>query len=85
MTEKTTDKTNQELYDKIIEGFNLILTDTHKINKRTYDTFDLMEPTYGNVRNLFDKLDEIKSKMSRIESKINSMESSIAELQKKVL
>ena len=78
------EKTNQELYDKMIEGFNIILSDTHKINKLAFDTFDLMEPTYGNVRNLFDKLDEIKSKISRVESKISSMESAIEELQRKV-
>jgi hypothetical protein len=39
------EKTNQELYDKIIEGFNKVLADTGNINSRTYKTLDLMEPT----------------------------------------
>jgi hypothetical protein len=78
------EKTNQELYDKMIEGFNLILAETQKVNKRTYDIFDLMEPTYGNVRNIIDMLDNVTSKISSIENKIRSMESQISEIQKKV-
>lgn len=78
------EKTNQELYDKMIEAFNLILSDTHKINKLTNDTFDLMEPTYSNARQIINMLDNVTSKISNIENKIRSMETSISEIQKKV-
>jgi len=78
------EKTNQEIYDTMIESFNLILSDTHKINKLTYDTFGLMEPTYSNAKTIINMLDNVISKITNVENKIRSMEIQISEIQKKV-
>ena len=71
------EKTNQELYDKMIEAFNIVLNNTSILRKDTFEIIDKINPNYHNIRSLHDKYDEINDKIEKIENTIKIIEKKI--------
>jgi len=59
-----TEKINQEIYDKMIEGFNAIIDNTNKIKSDTFSIKDRMDPTYHNVRDIHSFTETLLKKVS---------------------
>lgn len=68
------EKTNQEIYDKMIEAFNIVLNDTGKLKKDTFEIIDKNNPNYNNIRSLFDKTEELISRISRVENSMKKID-----------
>lgn len=77
------EKTNEDIYNKVIEGFNKVFRETKILRDDTYYIRDEMEPTYINVRNLIDLVLKIEKKLDSIDSKISNIEDDIEKLKTK--
>lgn len=77
------EKTNEDIYNKVIEGCNKILQDTHILKNDTYHLKDHLNPTYTNVQNLFDVILRIEKKLDHIDRKISGLEDDIEKLKRK--
>lgn len=74
------EKSNQEIYDKMIECFNIVLKETYKIKNDTFEIIDKNTPNYHNIRKIYDYCDEINSKISSIESRLSQIEKQLNQL-----
>lgn len=75
------EKTNQEIYDRMIEAFNLLLQDIRNVKADTFDIKDKTDPIhynvldiYGFIKALHEKVDKLATKMSRLEEQIQKLE-----------
>ncbi len=73
--------TNKEIYNKIIEGFNKVLQETHTIRNDTFKIWDHLSPTYTNVRLLIDMTDKLDTKFEKLTSKVSQLQNQIEKLQ----
>ena len=74
------DKTNQELYDKMIEGFNNVLEETSDLKRDTYAINDKVKPIHQNVRDIYSFNQTLLTKVDKLESRIKDLENEIARL-----
>lgn len=77
------EKSNQELYDKMIEGFNKILQETHQLKNDTFEIIDKNIPNYNNIRKIYDMCYETQEKINKIENRLNSIEIYLKQLNNK--
>jgi Txe/YoeB family toxin of Txe-Axe toxin-antitoxin module len=77
-----TEKTNQEIYDKMIEGFNKILEDTHKIKGDTFTIKDKTDPTHHNVRDIYSFTQHLLDKVDRLTNRVTDLEDEIKRLRR---
>jgi hypothetical protein len=74
------EKTNQELYDKMIEGFNMVLSETEHLKKDSYRITGLAEPAFNNSMTAIDILEQIKTSISGINKRLLFMEKELGRL-----
>ena len=79
-TEQTQDTTNKKVYNKIIEGFNKVLKETHSIGIDTSKIWDKMSPTYTNVHILIDALNNLEKKIDKLNSKVSDLQTEVERL-----
>ena len=82
MDNETAEKTNQQLYDKLIEGFNKVFDDTFNLDKKSDKILDLMLPTHVNVGSNYNNLVAIKSKIEQIDKKLSAIQSVLDEIRR---
>jgi len=71
------EKTNQEIYDKMIEGLNAIIENTNRIKTDTFNIKDRTDPTYHNVRDIYSFTETLVKKVASLESRIIDLEEEI--------
>lgn len=77
-----TEKTNQDLYDKMIEGFNKILEDTHHLKGETFAIKDKTDPTHHNVRDIYFFTQQLLDKIDRLTNRVSGLEDEIKKLRR---
>jgi Txe/YoeB family toxin of Txe-Axe toxin-antitoxin module len=77
-----TEKSNQELYDKMIEGFNKILEDTHHIKDDTFAIKDKTDPTHHNVRDIYSFAQRLLEKVDKLTNRVSDLEDEIKKLRR---
>lgn len=76
------EKTNQDLYDKMIEGFNIILGETDKIKSDTLNIKEKTEPTNHNVRNIFASVNSMLEKLDSLIRRVRDLEEEVKKIQR---
>ena len=79
-----TEKTNQELYEKITEGFTKSLSDMNRITHKMASVIELADKTLSETNVSIRLLESISSKLDNMDRRINSMESNISALGQKI-
>lgn len=67
----------KEELEKIRGWFNQVLQETSKIRGQNLQIEDWMEPTYGNVRMVYDMCDNLGNKLDRLDSKLSALDKKI--------
>lgn len=67
----------KEELEKIRGWFNQVLQETSKIRDQDLQIADWMEPTYGNVRMVYDMCENLGEKLDRLNSKLSAMDRKI--------
>lgn len=78
------DKTNQELYDLTVEGFNKSLSETRYVSQKIVSAAESVDKTLSETKVSIRLLESISSKLDNIDRRINSMELNIAALKLKI-
>lgn len=74
------EKTNQEIYDKMLEAFRLILKDINIVKTDTYNIKDVANPTHQNVRDIYGLVYSLHEKIDLIGYRVNRIEKNIENL-----
>lgn len=68
------EKSNQELYDKMIECFNIVLNDTRILKNDTFEIIDKNTPNFHNIRKVYDFCFETDKKIDKIENTLTTIQ-----------
>jgi len=76
--------TNKQLQENISKWIELVLSDTEKITKQNAKNWDYLEPTYSNVRKVYDMVDKVIEQNESLRSHIRRLENRIDEIENKI-
>ena len=76
------EKTNQEIYDKMIECFKKTFDETHGIREQNSWTIDQLNPTYNNVKSIHGMVDHLVKEIKQLHIMINRLEQKVDSLDK---
>ena len=76
------EKTNQEVYEKMIEAFNLVLKEIHNVKTDTFAIKDKTDPTHFNVLDIYGFINSLHKKVDGIGYRLASLEEQIEKLER---
>lgn len=74
---------NQEILNFLNNNFKLVFQETYTIRTQNAEIIDKLDPTYNNVRHLYQIIHELKDETEKLNSKMLKLQKQLDELQKK--
>jgi hypothetical protein len=74
------EKTNDEIYNKMVEAFNMVLEETHTIRSQNSWANDHIDHINSNTRTVFSMVDNLQKEIKQLRSLVRTLEEKIGKL-----